>query len=273
MTRGMALATAAVAALACLPLRAQTSSPAFEVASIKPHVFARNQFAFGTASRDSSIRISGTRVTVQGLVAGLVLAAYQLRTFQLSGAPQWRDDTGRNQVYDIEARAPGDRPPTLDEVRQMLQALLSERFHLKFHRETKELPAYALVLGSNPPKLKPSAPGVETNFVSRSRFRMEYTNVSIAELVLRLGPQFDRPLFDETGLQGGYDFTLEYAPSLPSTLSLPADEAAAFAKLYPDGEAPPLAVALQRQLGLKVAPVKEQVEILVIDHIERPSVN
>jgi len=156
----------------------------------------------------------------------------------------------------------------------MLQTLLAERFQLKFHRETKELPVYDLVVGNNPPKLKPSAPDVESKAaLSANRLRMDYTNVSMSELVLRIGPQFDRPLFDKTGLQGGYDFALEYVPSLPGGVNMSPEEAAAFAKLYPADEAPTLPVALQQQLGLKVAPAKEQVEILVIDHVERPSAN
>ena len=102
---------------------------------------------------------------------------------------------------------------------------------------------------------------------------MEFTDVPISQLMLRIGSQFDRPLFDRTGLQGGYDFALEYMPSLPSTVNLPPDEAAALAKLYPPDEAPPLPVALHEQLGLKVVSAKEQVEILVIDHVERPWVD
>ena len=253
---------------------AKVSALAFEVASVKPHVFARGQFAFGTADRESSVRISGNRVTTQGLLAGLVMTAYKLRTFQVSVRPVWRDETGRIQLYDIEAKAPGDRVPSMDEVRQMLQTLLAERFQLKFHRETKELPVYDLVVGNNSSKLKPSAPDVESKAaLSTNRLRMDYTNISISELVLRIGPQLDRPLFDKTGLQGGYDFTLEYMPSLPSTVNMSPEQEAALAKLYPPDEAPPLLVALQQQLGLKVAPAKEQVEILVIDHVERPSAN
>jgi hypothetical protein len=90
---------------------AKASPLAFEVASVKLHVFARGQRAFATASRESDIRISGNRVTTQGLLAGLVMTAYKLRTFQVSGAPEWRDETGRIQLYDIEARAPGDGAP------------------------------------------------------------------------------------------------------------------------------------------------------------------
>jgi uncharacterized protein (TIGR03435 family) len=285
LLKKLLLASAGFAALASplvigigLAPAAQAQAPkaarlAFEVASVKPHVFARNEFAFGAASGERPIRISGTRVTVQGLLGNLVLTAYHLRTFQLSGIPEWRDDTGRNQVFDIEARAPGDREPTIDQVRQMLQTLLTERFQLKFHRETQEMPAYVLVMGANPPKLKPSAPDTESRTASTNRFRTRYSNVSSSELVLRISPQFDRPLFDKTGLPGGYDFALEYMPSLPGSVNLPPEEAAAFAKLYPADEAPPLPVALQQQLGLKVAPSKEQVEILVIDRVERPSAN
>jgi len=201
------------------------------------------------------------------------MPAYKLRTFQVSGGPEWRDETGRNQLYDIEARVPGTDTPTTDEVRTMLQTLLVERFQLKFHRETKELPTYDLVVGNSPPKMKPSAPEVETKVASTARLRTNYTNVSMSELVLRIGPLFDRPLFDKTDLRGGYDFTLEYMPSLPGGAQMSPEEAAAFAKLYPADDAPPLLVALQQQLGLKVMSAKEQIEILTIDHVERPSTN
>src|SRR5580693_645652 len=116
---------------------AKSSPLAFEVASVKPHEFARGQFAFRTASLESDVRISGNRVTTQGLLAGLIMTAYKLRTFQVSGAPEWLNETGRYQLYDIEARVAGDGVPTMDEVRKMLQTLLAERFQLKFHRETK----------------------------------------------------------------------------------------------------------------------------------------
>jgi bla regulator protein blaR1 len=202
------------------------------------------------------------------------MTAYKLRTFQVSGAPELRNETGRNQLYDIEAKVPGDSVPTMDEVRKMLQTLLSERFQLKFHRETKELSAYDLVLGNRTPKLKPSEPDVESKMtLSANRLRMVYTNVSISELVLRIGAQFDRPLFDRTGLQGGYDFALEYMPSLAGSDPMSPEAAAAFANLYPADEAPPLTVALQQQPGLKVVSAKERVEILTIDHVERPSAN
>jgi len=251
---------------------AKVSSLAFEVVSVKPHVFRPNQFGFATTS-SSAIRISGNRVTTQGDLTALVLAAYNLRIFQVSGAPGWRDSTDRNEIYDVEARAPGDGVPTTDDVRRMLQTLLAERFQLKYHRETKELTAYDLVVGPRPPKLKPSVPGVESRRTPGGKLRTDYINFSISDLVIGIGPQFDRPLFDKTGLQGGYDFSLEYMPSLPGTAHMSPETEAALAELYPAGEALPLPAALQQQLGLKVVPAKEQVEIFVIDHAERPSAN
>lgn len=253
---------------------AQKAAPlAFEVASIKPMVFAPNEFSFGTASRESRIQISGTRVTVRGLLAGIVMAAYQLRTFELAGTPEWRNAAGRHEIYVIEAKAPGDLAPSPDEARQMLQTLLAERFQLKFHRESKDLPAYSLTLRNDQSKLKPGAPDAESKTVRVGRLRAIYSNVSMPELVLQLGPLFDLPLFDRTGLKGGYDFTLEFMPSLPGTASLSPEQVAAFDKEFPPGEAPPLPIALQQQLGLKIVASKERVNILVIDHVERPSPN
>jgi uncharacterized protein (TIGR03435 family) len=161
----------------------------------------------------------------------------------------------------------------MHEVRQMLQSLLAERFQLKFHRETKELPAYELVVGNKGNKLKPSAPDAKSRMTRTGRLGMNYTNISMPELVLQIGPQFDRPLFDKTGLEGGYDFSLMYMPSLPGGVMLSPDQLAALATLYPPGEAPPLIAALQHQLGLKIVPLKRHVEILVIDHVEPPSAN
>jgi uncharacterized protein (TIGR03435 family) len=255
----------------------KAQSPGFEVASVKPHEFPRGSVAFGTTLRESAIRISGNRVTTQGTLTGLVLAAYGLRTFQVSGASTLPDKAEMDQLYDIEARAPGEGVPTIDQVRQMLRTLLADRFQLKFHRETKELPVYDLVIGNNPPKLKPSTPEEETKTdvltASSQSMRLKYTDVAISELVIRIATQFDCPLLDKTGLAGGYDFTLEYTPRRPDTTKLAPEEAAAFARLGPPDEGMSIVAALQQQLGLKVVQAKEQLEILVIDHAERPSAN
>ena len=246
----------------------------FEVASVKLHALPRGTFAF-TATGETRLVISGNRLSATGTLLGLVLAAYRLRSFQVSGPATLPDQAGRDQLYDIEARAPGDGVLSQDGARRMLQSLLADRFQLKFHRESREMPTYDLVATGNPSKLKPSAPGVETRETSlpagRGVLRSQFTNLSISELVIRLAPQFDRPLFDRTGLAGGYDFTLEHA-FRPNPSRMSAAEAAAFQNATdPDG--PTLEVALQQQLGLKIVPAKETVEILVVDHVTPPTGN
>ena len=110
---------------------AAAKSPAFEVASIRAHEFPPNVFGFSSTGR-SFIRISGSRVTLSVVsLIGLVRDAYDVQDFQVSGAPGWTDQRGRQQFYDIEARAPGDGTPTVGQVRQMLQTLLADRFQLK----------------------------------------------------------------------------------------------------------------------------------------------
>ncbi len=268
------IVTASLLLLTPLTVSGQpASAQAFEVASVKAHELPPGSFSFGTSLRGSAIRISGNRVTTRGTLTGLLLAAYDLRTFQLSGTPTLPDKTGSDQLYDVEARTPGEGVPTMNQVRQMLGSLLADRFQLRFHRETKELPVYDLVTGNNPPKFKQSPADAETKtdvlLASSQLMRIKYTNVAIPELVIRIAPQFDRPLFDKTGLAGGYDFTFEYTPRRPDIANSSVAEAAAFAS---DGGVP-IVAALQQQLGLKVVQAKERVEILVIDHAARPSAN
>lgn len=128
--------------------------------------------------------------------------------------------------------------------------------------------------GGNTSKLKPCAPDAATKTdvlpSGRGMFHFQYTNVSLSELVIRIAPDFDRPLIDNTGLAGGYDFSLEYVHNVDTSKWSP-EEKAALEKAGPiDG--PSLASALQ-QLGLKVVPAKDSVEVLVVDHVERPTAN
>ena len=140
-------------------LQAQSDVPlAFEVASIKPHAIPGGGFLRRPASNNLrcppfKCGISGNRFNEEGAsLVDLIMDAYNLKRFQVSGLPPW-GDSGRD-VYDIAATVEGNRTPTVAEARQMLQTLLADRFQLKFHREKKELPVYALVVAKNGPKLK-----------------------------------------------------------------------------------------------------------------------
>jgi uncharacterized protein (TIGR03435 family) len=239
------------------------AAPAFEVASIKPYQLPPNAFAFG--ANGSAVRISGNRVTTRGSLINLVIAAYNVKDFQVSSASGWADKLDRDQLFDITAKTEGESAPTLDQVRPMLQTLLADRFQLKLHRENKELPVYDLVVGKNGSKLKESAvdasPKQPVTF-SGPLVRFKFSSRSLADLVGILAVNVDRPVLDKTGLTGRYDFTLEFTRSNPDVVPLDSPEA--------DKS---IFSAVQEQLGLKLAPAKEPMEILVIDHAERPAEN
>src|SRR5258705_456980 len=145
---GLLLAVAAVAAAQSTtqPRTVPEARTSFEEASIKLHPEPV------TFSADPSVR--GSRMTgTASTLLDLVTTAYGVRYDQISGGPGWV----KSDHYDLTAKAEGERPITREEARQMLQHLLAERFQLKIHRETKEVPVYALVVGKNGHKLKESA--------------------------------------------------------------------------------------------------------------------
>ena len=210
---------------------------------------------------------SGPRLTLEGYdLWQLVMEAYNVRNYQVSFT---RSNVGAdgdvNTYYDISAVAEGDDSPTKDQFRQMLQALLTERFKLKFHRETKEMPVYALVVAKGGPKFKPSAPDA----ISSSHFGVNGRNQnmvltkagmnSLAEGINNI-LLFDRPVIDKTELTGKYDLKLEATPEF---------------RIARDPQLGDLRVfdAVQEQLGLKLESQKANIEVLVVDHMERPSEN
>lgn len=244
-----------------LALGQPAAAPSFEVASVKLHTFPPGTFGFGPGPGGdaANIRIIGNGVTIgQSTFTRLVMAAYDVKDFQIAGVPAI---LGRDQFYDIAAKVEGEDTPVLERVRLMLQTLLADRFQLRLHRETKELSVYDLVVGKNGPKLKESAgprppqpvtyngPNVRFNFLDRS----------MADLVRFVAGNVDRPVLDKTGLTGRYDFSLEYTRGNPEG----AANDDAYGSIF----------AAVQNLGLKLAPAKEQAEVLVIDHAERPSPN
>jgi uncharacterized protein (TIGR03435 family) len=250
-------------------------APAFEVAWVKPEPPPRpgvRVFAFGDAN--SNIEISGTRVTTRGALTMLVAAAYGLERFQVTQGPEFADRWANSDLYDVEARAPGSAIPTLAQVRQMMQTLLAESFHLRFTRQTAVTPVYNLVVAPGGPKLEPTAfgeraPVMRNEGSSGTEIRTRFLNVSTADFVRRIRGQFDRPLLDKTGLTGGFDFRLEYQWQAPGM-----NAATAQALGMPDPEPGfPIIASIREQLGLRVVPAKELVESLTIVHAERPPSN
>lgn len=240
--------------LAQQPLVAQpqVSTANFDVASIRQHTAAITEVA---------ILVSGTRVTVTAYaLLGLIMDAYKLEPYRIAGRADWMD----NDRYDITARAPGENPPTSVQVETMLQTLLADRFQLRFHRETRQLPGYALALGRNGPKLQASPADAAPRMSLRGSGLVNQLSVSkedMDQLAKQLASAVGRPVVDRTGLTGSYDFQLSWSSDDVST-ALSGRE-----------RPPSIFTALQEQLGLKLESTRGPVELLVIDHAEKPTPN
>jgi uncharacterized protein (TIGR03435 family) len=250
-----------------LPLAAQHSSPAFEVASIKPGVpFPVGGFAPGSRlvcpitgcggpGTGSPERITFTYISLKDLIG----AAYNVQRHQVE-APGWLDSAR----FDIVATVPPGA--TRDEANLMLQNLLADRFRLKLHRSTRELPVFALIVARNGPKLKvsaddPNAPKPRGTLWSGGRKRLEFDSWTMASFARTLESDVGRPVIDMTGLEGTYDIRLEFASAPPI----------AFAPGSPDAQAAELFTALTEQLGLKLEHSRGPVDVLVIDSVEQPT--
>jgi uncharacterized protein (TIGR03435 family) len=270
----------------------QAVQPHFEVASIKP-----------SDSNDRKIMfrmMPGGGIDLRGVtLKALVQQAYDVRDFQLSGGPGW---TGADR-YDITAKAenasaeaPADprqlseqqRKTLQEQTRLRLQALLADRFQLKIHRETKELPVYALVVAKNGPKLKENAGANEGRGrgMRMSPGQLVGQQVGTDFLVQSLAQMLGRTVLDQTGLKGTYDFELTFAPESgrggvfggPGDGAPPPPPPGAGPGLIKepppaDPNGPTIFTALQEQLGLKLESQKGPVDIIVIDHVEKPSEN
>jgi uncharacterized protein (TIGR03435 family) len=224
------------------------TKPSFEVASIKPAKYVGGPLRVrGKIEPDG---IDFMNVTVQNCI----LRAYGVKPYQVI-APDWI----RKERYLIVAKAGGPAPQ--EKVLLMLQTLLADRFKLVLHRESREMQVYALVVAKGGPRLKASASDGVTEVGGGDGPGINFQNAGIGELISVLTEESGRPVFDETGLTGKYDFRLVASDGRrPQPSAEP-------------GDAPSLFTAVQEQLGLKLEPRKAPIEILVVDRVERPTEN
>jgi uncharacterized protein (TIGR03435 family) len=237
----------AVVAMLC-----QAQSPGFEAASVK----------VSKLGEQTTIRRDPGRLDIANLtLRAMVRYAYDVRDIQISGGPGWFD----SDRWDIAATA--GREVTDDDRKKMLQSLLTERFRMTFHRETKELPVYALVVAKNGSKLKPTAEGkperIMLNVNGTGFHHMIGESVPLASLAKVLFGPVGRIVIDHTGIEGKFDYSLEW---VPDAANMPLINGA-----KPEGstEGPSIFTAVQEQLGLKLESAKGPVEILVIDRAEK----
>ena len=257
-------------------LHAQTAptvanSPAFDVASVKPT----------KSGVPLPFIMSPGRFTMRAPVRVLIQNAYQLlQDARLVGGPSWLS----SDRFDIVATMAGNPPP--EQMPLMLRSLLADRFKLVVHTETRELPIYALVLagkdGTLGARIRPAAfdcvaargrgnwalppPESSGRMPCTIRFRpgnLMAGGTSLAQLADHLAPFVNRVVMDQTGLEGNFDFDLEW------TLDQWKPDVPQQSEIMPNG--PSLFTALQEQLGLKLEPARGAVDVLVIDSVSRPT--
>ena len=268
----MKWAALVVAILGSGTLLAQTTPPAFEVASIKFNRSGATGVGATTLLFQPDGRFKAVNEPLWRLIAEAYRSTYQLRRFEIEGIPPAMD----NDRFDVDA-VPQGAPGSIEQ-RQMLQRLLADRFKLALHRETRDLPIYALVKaradGRLGERLKPSAvdcskiragapppapnPGQPPScMMIFGQGRLISYGMTVTQLAeMGLSRSVLRPVVDRTGLTGSYTWNLEWAP----------DDAPAA-----NGDLPSLMTALVEQLGLKLESTRGPVEVIVIDRVERPT--
>jgi uncharacterized protein (TIGR03435 family) len=240
---------------------AANADPAFEVATIKPSDPGRPGRLFRIQVRHFS--------TINTTLGALMSWAYNIHPQQIVGAPAWLD----SEKFDVDGKPDGEGQPSMDQWKTMTQKLLAERFQLKFHQEKKELSVYALVVAKNGPKISKSEadPNAPPSLLFRGLGVLPVHNASMQEFtqVMQMAV-LPRPVVDQTGLQGKYDFMLQWTPDETQFASLGGIPP----NLPEKADAPPdLFTAIQQQAGLKLEATKAMVGVLVIDKVEKPSEN
>lgn len=240
------------------------AKPEFTVATVKPSRPDAPRGGYGFRGQD----VTTTNVTVNWLIK----LAYNMHARQISGGPAWLD----SEKYDILGRPDTPGQPSRDQMKLMIQKLLADRFQLKFHTEKRELPVYAMLVLKTGVKITVSAgdphafPGI--GFVQGPGvLSLVGHNTGLDGVANGLQSNIlDKPVVNQTGLTGRYDFTLRFTPD--------PTQVANFGALAPanaaDLDAPPdIFTAFQQQLGLKLQSTRAAVDVMVIEKIERPSLN
>ena len=235
------------------------ADPVFEVATIK---------LSAPDAKGRGIRVRGNNVSILNMtLMDLLTLAYDVHAHQIAGAPAW----STTQRYDITAKSEGEGQPDQEQLKVMLRKLLAERFQLVFQREQRELPVYVLSVAKSGAKISENAVKNETTgVIFRGPGSVLLNNVTLDDFCKMLQTAaLDRPVVNQTGLSGTYDFSLVWMPeqlvnAAPNPNTLTSDKADATPDIY---------TANQQQLGLKIDATKLRVEVLVVDKVEKPSEN
>lgn len=221
----------------------------FDIASIKPSKAADNS---SSGIYTGHGRLDAHNVTLLRCIVG----AYGIGPHEVSGGADWIN----SDRFDIQAEA--DQPISQDTALMvMLQALLADRFKLAFHRETRTIPALLLEVAKNGPKLEKAEPGESSTNTNGNNagITIEARKTGMDAFARVLARETGQPVLNRTALEGTFNFRLTWARDRATPLT--GDDRSS------------LFTALPEQLGLRMRAEKAPVEILVIDHVEKPSEN
>jgi uncharacterized protein (TIGR03435 family) len=243
----------AIAWLASVTL-AQAQPTTFEVATVKP-----SKSIGGINNRHDPVLATWTNMPL----AIVIESGYRIQGDQLIGGPDWIN----SDRWDIVAKT--DPPATWEQQNKMLQPLLADRFKLTVHWETRQLPQYELTVAKG--GLKVHVHSVNGNPNARpagtriGRGLIDAYGIPAAQFASWLRGELGRPVIDNTGLTGNYDFKLQRVPdeSQPNSGGVAPP---------PESTGPSIFAAIQ-DLGLKLKPIRGPLKVLVIDHVEKPSEN
>jgi uncharacterized protein (TIGR03435 family) len=244
-----------------IPPMAPDAHPSFEVATIKPTKPGEQRTFF--IWRGTELQV------VNFSLADLMKNAFDVQDKQIVGAPAWMS----TDKFDIDAKPDTPGTPSVNQIKEMVQKLLADRFALKFHKDEREMGAYVLTVGEDGPRMTKSTdtgglPGLFFGPIGTLHVRnatMENFTSLMQSTVL------DRPVVDRTGLDGRWDFTLKWTPD-ESQFTQVGWKAPPPRPDDPN-PAPPLFTAIHEQLDLKLEAQKTKVPVLVIDHVDHPSPN
>jgi len=274
------------------PATPSAERPRFEVVSVKP---CKPTPPTGVPMPAGNSSPGSLRTGCVGLAGsdntGLIQRAYNryatghltsTKVIPIEGVPDWV----HSESFEIDAQM-DSHPSQLMMEGPMMQTILEDRFKLKIHRETRQGPVYDLAVGKGP-KLKPFQEGTcipavmgrplpvlpdgqrRCRNMANPRGSVDIEAGTIPMFADLLGMILDRPVIDKTGITGYFQMSLTFSPEDPAR-PVPADPDTPPASKASD--APPISQAIQEQLGLKLVPSKGPMDVLVIDHIERPSGN
>jgi len=249
--------------LLAIPLLAQAPDKnlRFDVVSLKPSDGSRQGGGIRPAPGGQRFEAWNCPIKL------MIQVAYRVKPEQVTGGPGWLD----SDRFDMEAKA--EKPSTGDELHTMLMNMLVDRLQLKYHREKKEMAMYALTAGSEPkltphPSANSGEPWIDIAQTKFLHMKLTATSVNMNYVAFRLSLLMDRPVVDMTNLKGDYDFTMEYTRDLPPGIS----EGALLNGEAIDTSGPTIFEAVKK-LGLSLKPAKGPVDVIVVDHVEKPTGN